>query len=88
MQVDAAGVGPGLSLTHSLQSKGKVVPVSSHQEIRAFPGRGPHGSERRLDPHTGRQAAGQLHLGTGSSVHCQRGSGLQACGEKGTPSYS
>lgn len=61
--------------------------VSSHQEVRASPRRGPCGSEGRLGLHTQRQVAGQLHPGTSSSVYCQRDWGLQACKEKGAPSY-
>lgn len=57
LQMDVAGVGPSLGLAHSLQLEGKVAMVSSHQEVRASPGRGPLGSERRLGPHTGGQAA-------------------------------
>lgn len=86
MQIDAADVGPSLGLGYSLQLKGKVAIVSSHQQVRAFPRKGPLGSEGRLGPYTRRQAAGQLHPGTRSSVHCQRDLGLQTWREKGAQS--
>lgn len=72
LQMDAAGVGPSLGLAHSLQLKGKVAIVSSHQQVRASSRRGPLGSEKRPGAYTRRQRAGQLHPGTCSCVHCQR----------------
>lgn len=58
LQMDVAGVGPSLGLVHYLQLEGKVAIVSSHQEVRASPRRGPLGSKKRLGPHPRRQAAG------------------------------
>jgi hypothetical protein len=81
--MDATGVGPSLCQTHSLKVKGKIATLSSHGELRTSSRRSPLGNEQRRGPHSWGQMTGQLHPRTFSSVHCQRGYGLQTWREEG-----